>query len=77
MSSPSREINGLGGGASQHDKLRHGPCAEPFAQLQLCKERKQIIKASNALTFCVSETDVLIQCVRKNPAWFHESSMKK
>lgn len=61
----------------QPDLLRDGPCAEQHAQLQTCQQRKNIQKASNALTYCVSETDLLISCVRKNPAFFHTMKMKK
>ena len=61
----------------QPDLLRDGPCSEQHAQLQACQQRKNIIKPSNALTYCVSETDLLISCVRKNPAYFHAMKMKK
>ena len=59
------------------DPLRDGPCAEQHAQLQACQQQKNIYKPSNALTYCVSETDLLISCVRKNPAYFHTMKMKK
>ena len=62
---------------SPPDPLRDGPCSEQHAQLQACQQRKNINKPSNALTYCVSETDLLISCVRKNPAYFHTMKMKK
>jgi hypothetical protein len=59
------------------DLLRDGPCSEQHALLQSCQQRKNITKPSNALTFCVSETDLLITCVRKHPAYFHTMKMRK
>jgi spore germination cell wall hydrolase CwlJ-like protein len=59
------------------DLLRDGPCSEQHAVLQACQQRKNIIKPSNAMTFCVSETDLLIACVRKHPAHFHTAQMRK
>ena len=57
-------------------KLREGPCAESFQRLKKCQNERGIQKAANALTFCVSETDLLIKCVRKNPAYFHDHNKK-
>jgi hypothetical protein len=62
---------------SNDTRLRDGPCADPYALLQKCQASKGIQKASNAMTFCVSETDLLIKCIHKNPAFFYESNMKK
>jgi hypothetical protein len=63
--------------AAMKDLLRDGPCSEQHALLQSCQQRKNITKPSNALTFCVSETDLLITCVRKHPAYFHTMKMRK
>jgi hypothetical protein len=59
------------------DLLRDGPCSEQNALLQSCQQRMKIQKPSNVLTYCVSETDLLISCIRKNPAYFHTMRMKK
>ena len=58
-------------------RLRDGPCAEQYALLQNCQVSKKIQKAANAMTFCVSETDLLIKCIHKNPAYFHDTKMRK
>jgi GCK domain len=55
---------------NEKDKLRNGPCHETFALLDGCRKAKNVQKASNALTFCVSETDLLIRCIRRHPAYF-------
>ena len=56
--------------ADNNDKLKNGPCSEYYALLEKCQQGKNIKKASNVLTFCVSETDLLIKCIRKNPLYF-------
>ena len=55
---------------NKNNKLLNGPCAEPYELLQQCQQSKKIIKASNAMTICVSETDLLIRCIKKHPLYF-------
>jgi len=54
----------------EEDKLRDGPCHEPFALLQQCQRQKRIVRHDRALTACVDETDLLIRCIHRNPAYF-------
>jgi hypothetical protein len=56
--------------ADNDDKLRNGPCHETFALLEGCRKAKNVQRATNALTYCVSETDLLIRCIRRHPAYF-------
>lgn len=61
------------GAPSVPDKLRDGPCASVFELLESCRRSKGIRqdRAKAALTGCVSETDRLISCIHKHPAYFH------
>lgn len=52
------------------DQLRDGPCAATFALLEKCQQEKRIVRHDRALTACVSETDLLIKCIHRNPAYF-------
>lgn len=56
--------------ADSNNKLKDGPCSKCFTLLEQCQQGKNIKKVSNALTFCVSETDLLIRCIRKNPLYY-------
>jgi hypothetical protein len=51
------------------DQLREGPCADTFALLEKCRQEKG--RRKDPFGDCVSETDLLIICVQKNPAYFH------
>jgi hypothetical protein len=51
------------------NKLKDGPCAKYYALLEQCTHEKNIKKSSNAFMICVSETDLLIRCMRKNPSY--------
>lgn len=51
------------------DKLREGPCADTFALLEKCRTERGL--REERFGECVSETDLLIICVNKNPAYFH------
>jgi hypothetical protein len=51
------------------DKLREGPCADTFALLEKCRQERGL--REERFGECVSETDLLIICVQKNPAYFH------
>jgi hypothetical protein len=62
---------------TNNSKLREGPCATQYELLQRCQAGKRIVKPSNAMTLCVSETDLLIRCVHKHPAFFHDVSTRK
>ena len=53
------------------DKLRDGPCSSVFELLESCRRSKGIQQDKAALTGCVSETDRLISCIHKHPAYFH------
>jgi hypothetical protein len=53
------------------DKLRDGPCSEIYELLQKCRTSKGIRRDQVAISVCVSETDRLISCIHKNPAYFH------
>jgi hypothetical protein len=52
------------------DKLREGPCADTFALLEKCRQEKG--RRKDPFGDCVSETDLLIICVNKNPSHFHD-----
>ena len=56
--------------SQEPDKLREGPCSDIFALLEKCQQEKRIKRNDRALTFCVSETDLLIKCIHRNPAYF-------
>lgn len=56
--------------AAADDKLKDGPCADVYALLEKCKQERRIIRHDRALTACVSETDLLIKCIHRNPAYF-------
>jgi hypothetical protein len=58
-------------GEPQEDKLREGPCAGVYQLLEKCQKDKKIARDARALSACVSETDLLISCIHKNPAYFH------
>jgi len=57
---------------SQKEKLRSGPCAEVYFQLEKCAKDKNIDsrKHKEKLTACPNETDLLIKCMNKNPLHF-------
>jgi hypothetical protein len=52
------------------------PCADTYELLEKCKASKKITRAEQVLTKCVSETDLLIQCMKKNPAHFLPMKVK-
>ena len=54
----------------EEDKLQDGPCADIFSLLKKCQHEKGIVRHDRALAVCVSETDLLIKCIRRNPAYF-------
>mmetsp|Transcript_8443 Transcript_8443/g.16145 ORF Transcript_8443/g.16145 Transcript_8443/m.16145 type:complete len:95 (+) Transcript_8443:95-379(+) len=58
------------------DKLRDGPCRELFALLKQCQQDKRIVRHDRALTACVDETDLLIRCIHRNPAYFQQTTKK-
>jgi hypothetical protein len=55
---------------AEDNKLRYGPCADIYEQLMLCSDRKDAVYGKKTLEACPSETDLLIKCVHKNPAFF-------
>ena len=64
------------------DKLRHGPCRDQFQLLEKCRsqhatavQKGRTAQAQNrkTLSLCVSETDLLIACVKKHPLVFQSS----
>jgi len=57
-------------------KLREGPCSKQYTLLKQCQSTRGIKRAANALTYCVSETDLLIRCVHRHPRFFHERGNK-
>lgn len=86
-----RSRRGGAGGGGGPDLVRDGPCADPLALLRRCQEQQQqqqpglptVSPSSSSsstgavLTHCVSETDLLIRCVRRNPAQYHAAGMRK
>jgi hypothetical protein len=56
------------------DRLQEGPCADIYQLLQACRNDKRITRHDRALTLCVSETDLLIKCIHRHPAYFSSSS---
>ena len=58
---------------AEEDKLKDGPCADVYALLEKCKQERRIIRHDRALTACVSETDLLIKCIHRNPAYFKKT----
>ena len=65
-----------------NDKLRHGPCQNQFQLLEKCRsqhatavQKGRTAQAQNrkTLSLCVSETDLLIACVKKHPLVFQSS----
>jgi hypothetical protein len=76
-STPASPATGIQGTSQQQqqqeptspDKLREGPCADTFELLEKCRHERGLRK--DPFGECVSETDLLIICVQKNPAYFH------
>jgi hypothetical protein len=62
------------GPSSPPDKLRDGPCSEAFGVLEECRRSRGIDERNGraAMALCVSETDRLLACVHRHPAYFHE-----
>lgn len=58
----------------QENKLNNGPCADTYALLEKCKVNLGIQHKSGkvAMALCVSETDLLIKCIKKHPLHFHD-----
>jgi len=54
----------------QPDKLKDGPCAQIFEDLEKCARAKGITKHSEKLQACPTETDQIIKCLNKNPEYF-------
>ncbi|KAL9182050.1 hypothetical protein ACHAXT_012393 [Thalassiosira profunda] len=62
--------------ADDGDKLRDGPCAEPYSALEACAAEKTVKSHREKMLRCPRQTDVLIKCMKKNPLYFHEESGK-
>mmetsp|Transcript_27900 Transcript_27900/g.33024 ORF Transcript_27900/g.33024 Transcript_27900/m.33024 type:complete len:95 (+) Transcript_27900:103-387(+) len=55
------------------DKLREGPCAGVFSNIEECAKTKgvELRNYKAKLIACPNETDSLIKCMNKNPLHFH------
>lgn len=58
----------------KRDKVRNGPCANIFADLEKCGIIKGVSGRAEKLEACPSETDRLIRCINKNPLFFGKGS---
>jgi len=52
------------------DKLQDGPCSHLYKMLMECSDSKDAVYGKKTMEACPSETDLLIKCVNKNPAYF-------
>jgi hypothetical protein len=60
--SPEGEVN----------KLRDGPCSQYYTLLMACADKKDATYGKPSMEACPSETDLLLKCFRKNPAYFYD-----
>lgn len=67
MASPATTANGEPEG---ENKLRDGPCSHYYTMLMACSDRKDAVYGKKTMEACPSETDLLLKCVGKNPAYF-------
>jgi len=67
MSSPSPSAPAPG---KEENKLRDGPCSHYYDLLMKCSDRKDAPYGKKSMEACPSETDLLLKCVHKNPAYF-------
>jgi len=60
------------------DLLRQGPCSQIVQLLEECQRAKGLLRQppAKALQACVSEADLLIACVKRHPAHFHQQKQK-
>ena len=59
------------------DKLREGPCAHYYVLLMACSDKKDAVYGKKTLEACPNETDLLLKCVHKNPAYFLSNPSKE
>ncbi|KAL7549868.1 hypothetical protein ACHAWF_013126 [Thalassiosira exigua] len=57
-------------GVRRGDKLRNGPCAKPYFELEACAADKSAKSHREKMVLCPRHTDVLIKCMKKNPLFF-------
>eukprot|EP00984_Skeletonema_dohrnii_P021497 scaffold10755_cov123-Skeletonema_dohrnii-CCMP3373.AAC.8 len=54
------------------NKLRDGPCAEHYFELEKCAIEKNITTSHmKKMASCPRQTDHLIKCMKKHPNFFH------
>jgi hypothetical protein len=67
-------------GGKTNNKLKNSPCSRQFQLLEACGKRNGLLSNSNdtsnnnyekdRMQACPSETDILIECIHKNPLYF-------
>jgi hypothetical protein len=58
---------------SGQDKLGEGPCYPQFDQMKRCAYERGLGSAPNMqqVRACPAQADMLIQCMKQNPKYFH------
>ena len=71
MATPPRPSSAATSQADEgEDKLRDGPCSHHYSMLMACSDRKDAVYGKKTMEACPSETDLLLKCVHKHPAYF-------
>ena len=59
------------------DPLKEGPCSSYYDIMTKCQQEKGLNNNTSKdvkkmITLCVTETDLFIKCIKRNPLHFHQ-----